>query len=528
MQGSTLVPDDVPNGSEGMDGPSCGRVEGSEVELEPPGSRPGRPRRRVADGKGSNQHGHRISGELVERLGNGVLHGAMLGLLLGLAVAAVEGGADAYIPGPDVGPTRYPGIPAGNVEISLRFMLGLAGGGALTGLLIATFLPRILRRSNAWALALSAALLFGLSSIVLGGLPVVPPDPAFVPVIAIACAAGAFVLGLREFLFVPGDRQQLVAPASGEEAEARRGRWAPLAPVLGLFDRRRHARRAAIAQRPFPAGWGEVLESNVPLFGRLPAASRKRLQGRIQVFLDEKHMEGCGGLELTDEMRVTIAAQACLLELEVDPAWFPNARSVLVYPSTYQSADVRFIHDTEIYAGPRARLGESWKRGAVVVAWDAVAHGARDMGDGRNVVLHEFAHQLDQEAGGADGTPFLEGRSSLRVWTRVMKQHQNELRRALDEGQTTVLDDYGATNDAEFFAVATETFFERPHHLAAQYPELFDQLRAFYRQDPRDYHEPPQTDPVGPGGAEPDAPRGEPGGSTLGARGAVITPKSPA
>jgi MtfA peptidase len=235
--------------------------------------------------------------------------------------------------------------------------------------------------------------------------------------------------------------------------------------------------------RHFPAEWIADLERNVPAYLRLSAEQRERLQQRILAFLAEKHFEGCGGLELTDEIRVTIAAQACLLLLNLD-ARFSKLRSILVYPDTFVGRRT-WIHEHFSGSDPStATLGESWTQGAVVLSWSSVLAGAADPEDGSNVVLHEFAHQLDQEDGTANGIPLLRGRSAFGVWADVLRHEHAALEKAVERGDDTLLDGYGAKNRAEFFAVATEFFFERPRELSERHPAVYEQLRRFYGQDP--------------------------------------------
>src|SRR6267154_462394 len=208
--------------------------------------------------------------------------------------------------------------------------------------------------------------------------------------------------------------------------------------VLDLFKSRRRARLRA---QPVPVAWRAILECNLPVFSRLSAADQTELIGHTQVFLAEKHFEGAGGLELTDEIRVTI--------------------------------------------GGEDRLGHTGKRlAALVLAWDAVRRGASEPTDGENLVLHEFAHQLDFENQSSDGTPALDTRGDYLAWARVMSAEFNALRNASDAGLPTLLDQYGSTNPAEFFAVITEAFFERPRALKKKHPALFAQLQRFYKQDP--------------------------------------------
>src|SRR4051794_31727679 len=250
--------------------------------------------------------------------------------------------------------------------------------------------------------------------------------------------------------------------------------------MFGLFKRRRRER---LRTTPIPHEWEQILRKNVPLYRRLPEADRRELHGHIQVFLAEKHFEGCGGLELTDEIKLTIAAQACLLLLHRDTDYYRQLITILVYPSAYIAQAIEPIGGGVVLEGEVCRLGEAWKDGVVVLSWDDVRCGAADIHDGHNVVLHEFAHQLDQEDGAADGAP-IDRRSRYVAWARVLGAEYEQLRRDAEHGRKSVLDAYGATNPAEFFAVATECFFEKPTQIRKMHPELYEELREYYRQDP--------------------------------------------
>ncbi|MGH7296962.1 MAG: zinc-dependent peptidase [Polyangiaceae bacterium] len=241
-------------------------------------------------------------------------------------------------------------------------------------------------------------------------------------------------------------------------------------------------RRAHILEQAFPSEWRSILARNVPAVARLDAAEQKALEEHVQLFVAEKRFEGCAGLELTDEMRVTIAGQACvlLLHLEGEDDLFPTVESVLVYPSAYLAPRVPRPGGIVLDAVPRA--GESWQQGTVVLAWDEVRRAAHD--PRHNLVLHEFAHALDQEDGAADGAPVLPARAMYGPWARVLGAEYAKLTAAIREGHGTSLDPYGATNPAEFFAVVTEAFFGQPARLQRDHPALYEQLRAFYRQDP--------------------------------------------
>jgi hypothetical protein len=253
--------------------------------------------------------------------------------------------------------------------------------------------------------------------------------------------------------------------------------------MLGFRERRRRRLREA----PFPSAWLAIVERNVALYRHLPGKDRSELLGHIQVFLAEKKFEGCGGLEMNDEIKVTIAAQACVLLLHRDAHYYPRLRSILVYPHAYVAKSAERLPGGIVSEGASARLGESWVGDLVVLSWDDARSGASDLASGHNVVLHEFAHQLDQEDGVADGAPVLERRNEYVAWARILSGEFEQLRSEAARGLPTDLDPYGATNAAEFFAVATEAFFTKPGRLKRKHPELYEELRSFYKQDPEGY-----------------------------------------
>lgn len=250
--------------------------------------------------------------------------------------------------------------------------------------------------------------------------------------------------------------------------------------MLGFFGRRR---RAELREAPFPEAWGTILDG-MPLVRQLSAEDRRTLEGHVAVFVAEKHFEGAGGLVLDDPIRVTVAAHACLLLLghEVDEP-YPTLDTVLLYPRPWRT-DARRVEDGLVHERSEGRSGESWKRGLVILAWDEVRRGAADDDDGQNVVLHEFAHQLDTALGGADGLPPLPDRAMYAPWARVLGEEFTELVERVNAGRPAMIDAYGATSPAEFFAVVTELFFERPDALRARHPELYEQLAGFYKQAP--------------------------------------------
>ena len=225
---------------------------------------------------------------------------------------------------------------------------------------------------------------------------------------------------------------------------------------------------------------------NLPLYGRLPEALKQQLHGLVNVILDEKRFVGCGGLEMTDEIKVTIAAQACMLLLNRKTHFYQKLKTIYVYPHTYVAKGLQNDGGL-IIEGKSVRLGESWQNGPVVLTWDSIVGGARNIQDGRNVVFHEFAHQLDQEDGDADGAPILESRSCYRSWAAVLGAEYERLRQKQRGRHRSVLNKYGATNPAEFFAVATEAFFEKPKQMHKRSPDLYEELKRYYKLDPLDW-----------------------------------------
>lgn len=239
---------------------------------------------------------------------------------------------------------------------------------------------------------------------------------------------------------------------------------------------------------PFPEQWLRLIQRNVVFFHRLSERDREELLGHVQVFLAEKRFEGCGGFEITDEVRVIIAAQACLLLLHRRTEYFPGLLTILVYPLTYMVEERRQIGEHLWEEGTVSRLGETGRRmGSLVLSWGAVQYAAADPADGKNVVLHEFAHQLDFENDASDGVPGLATREQQVAWAVVMKSEFASLRAADESGIPTLLDTYGATNPAEFFAVSVEAFFERPRALRAHHPKLYAELRTYFQQDPVEF-----------------------------------------
>ncbi|MDQ6961116.1 MAG: zinc-dependent peptidase [Mariprofundaceae bacterium] len=253
--------------------------------------------------------------------------------------------------------------------------------------------------------------------------------------------------------------------------------------LWGVLWYRHIQKRNTCFHAPFPEGRLTTLQTNIALYQRLPNPLQRELQGLIQVFVHEKQFVGCGGLEVDDEMRVTIAAFACVLLLNRPHQSYPHFSAIYVYPDAY-IVKLNSWDGVVESENSDVLLGESWQRGLVVLSWQAVLHGVSDTLDGHNVVYHEFAHKLDEEGGAVDGVPLLANASHHQSWARTMSNAFEALREKSNKGEATVLDDYGASEPEEFFAVLTETFFEKPHQLKASHPALYDEVRAYYRLDP--------------------------------------------
>jgi hypothetical protein len=254
-----------------------------------------------------------------------------------------------------------------------------------------------------------------------------------------------------------------------------------------MFHWLRDNHREVVRMRSFPSAWESLLRKNLVHYGMLNNAERAELRASMLVLFAEKNWEGCGDLDLTDEIRVTIAAQACLLLLGISHDYYRNVESILVYPSTIvipEHAPGVFARASSPVASEIPVLGLAVAGGPVILVWDAVKRGARHPEQGHNVVYHEFAHKLDLLDGTADGTPPLADRKQRDEWVKVCSGEFQRLKILTEKGQKTFLDAYGASNEAEFFAVATEEFFDRPLALLKHAPDLYHVLGAYYRQDP--------------------------------------------
>lgn len=246
-------------------------------------------------------------------------------------------------------------------------------------------------------------------------------------------------------------------------------------------------RRKKILATPFPSEWERHVQSNTPYYQYLNSEEKKRLKDLIQIFIAEKYWLGCNSLELTDEIKVIIAAHACLMILALPNDYYRNVESIYVYPTTIFSPESSagfFEVRTTPVRGPMPILGEAHHSGPVILVWDAVKKETRHPEHGHNVVFHEFAHKLDMLDGSADGTPLLTTPEQYQWWVEICSKEYLELCNKVEHGKPTFFDSYAATDEAEFFAVITEYFFCKPKKMKHHHPELYQVLQGFYRQDP--------------------------------------------
>lgn len=242
------------------------------------------------------------------------------------------------------------------------------------------------------------------------------------------------------------------------------------------------------SRKPFPNEWLFHVKKAVPFYDVMPESLQSDLLQEVTKFLLFKKFTGCAGLEVTDEMRVSVAACACLLILNRANSGFEKVKWILLYPAEFIVR--RSVKDASgvVHHSRGVLAGEAWQTGRIILSWDSVQKGIFDFNDGRNVVLHEFAHQLDGESGNMNGAPLLYSKGAYGSWATIMTREFNSLVNHAYFGQRTVLDQYGATNPAEFFAVATESFFEEPESLKSEHPELYQQLADYYHVNPLEWH----------------------------------------
>ncbi len=251
--------------------------------------------------------------------------------------------------------------------------------------------------------------------------------------------------------------------------------------MIGWLRRRRRRRLGA---RPLPPAWRGFLAANFAQYEWLPADDRGRLDALTQILVAEKNWEGCNGLAMSEEIKVTIAAQAGLLAIGLREEYFEAIYSILVYPGSYVAKQTEMQPGGVIVESHAPRLGEASSVGAIVLSWPDVLRSGRIPDDGVNVVFHEFAHALDLQGHGFDGAPLLESRAQYQTWSQIMTAEYHRLIQRTRHGRPTLLDPYGTVNEAEFFAVVTESFFEQPLAMQVEHPELYELFRNFFHQDP--------------------------------------------
>ncbi|ATW02550.1 hypothetical protein CHN51_02690 [Sphingorhabdus sp. YGSMI21] len=244
----------------------------------------------------------------------------------------------------------------------------------------------------------------------------------------------------------------------------------------------RKRRREQLLATPLTSDQREVIARLVPIVRRLPEPLRPKLEGKINLFLDQVTFRGNQGLEITEEIRLSIAAQACLL-IANSPAWYNTIRNVLVHPSAFHIN--RNTHDgLVVHEGRHSMLGESWARGPVILSWEHALHGGLGEDDGHNVVIHEFAHQLDSLTGDTNGIPILRKGQAYKGWEKAMLDAFHKHVERVERGHNTLIDPYGANNHQEFFAEAIVAFFEKPRLMHREEPALYAQLSELLALDP--------------------------------------------
>ena len=242
--------------------------------------------------------------------------------------------------------------------------------------------------------------------------------------------------------------------------------------------------RRRLRARPLPDAWREHLESTLPVYRALPPELRLRLDGLVQQFIVEKEFVGCRGLEVSIEMKLTIAAQACLLVVNRPARLYADLYSVLVYPAAFIAPDEHHDEAGVVHHHEQVLSGQTWDTHRVILSWDDVQASAAEHTEGFNVVYHEFAHYLDAEDGRVNGAPLLGEARHYERWSKVMNAEFRKLQAAAGRDEPTLIDPYGAEDPAEFFAVVTEVFLELPGELRDQHPALYEELRRYYRLDP--------------------------------------------
>lgn len=249
------------------------------------------------------------------------------------------------------------------------------------------------------------------------------------------------------------------------------------------FYRYRQARlRKKLYAEPLKPEWVNLLNENVPLVNGLPKTLKNIYHGHVNYFLATKEFVGRGGFEITDKARLTIAGNACLLVLKRKTPIFPGFQTIIVYPDTYHVPSLDH-NDGVVVQKMQSRAGESWYRGPIVLSWSDVERGSGNINDAHNVVIHEFAHKLDEENQLMDGLPILRESAHYKEWTEVLNKEFTAFLKRVEKNQNRVIDSYGAISPVEFFAVISESFFEKPQQMKRKLPALYHQLSQYYGVD---------------------------------------------
>jgi Mlc titration factor MtfA (ptsG expression regulator) len=278
-----------------------------------------------------------------------------------------------------------------------------------------------------------------------------------------------------------------ITPSCIQKSNESENPWGLLGirPMIGnMLGFGKRARRRRLRKAPVPEIWLKIVSRNVPFWRFLREEERIELQSHIQVFLAEKNFEGCGGLEVTDEIRVTIAAHACLLLLHRNTEYYPSLLSILVYPTGYIADRAYWDENGFVTEEEEDLIGESWSEGSLVISWDDVLQDIAEPDEGYNVILHEFAHQLDEESGESNGAPLILDSELAAEWRRIFSREFAVFQEKVSRRRRTLMDEYAAEDPAEFFAVATEFFFGKPRQMKTSHPKLYGLMSRFFCQDP--------------------------------------------
>lgn len=236
-----------------------------------------------------------------------------------------------------------------------------------------------------------------------------------------------------------------------------------------------------------PAELWDAALGRLPYTAALPVAEQAELRALTARFLRSKTFEGASGLQVTDQMRVQVALQACLLILHLGIDYYRGWRAIIIYPGDFRVAKEMVDEDGVVHAWTEELAGESWERGPVILSWETSAASDANF----NIVLHEFAHKLDMLDGAANGCPPLPADLPVADWSRDFERAYDGFCAAVEHGDPLCMDEYAAGSPAEFFAVVSELFFLRPDVASAEFPQVYRQLRRFYRQDPLAVLHPP-------------------------------------